>query len=150
MCLLSPLGASPSRPHASSWSQVLLDLCPHAGPALFSVLSHLFFWNVLPDSAPPLRLLLSVLKYQSLPYEVRRATPAGSVRQGNIGISSVFGVRISLFSSLSAGPSQINSRWELTAHSFRTHSFQKSSLQWSTPSETPAVFVAQVLPLASW
>lgn len=114
-----------------------------------SFLSHLFFWNVLPDSAPPLRLLLSVLKYQSLPYEVRRATPV-SVRQGNIGISSVFGVRISLFSSLSAGPSQINSRWELTAHSFRTHSFQKSSMQWSTPGESPAIFVAQVLPLASW
>lgn len=60
--------------------------------------------SVLPDSAPPLRLLLSVLKYQSLPYEVRGATPAVPARQGNAGISSVWGVRISLSSSLSAKP----------------------------------------------
>lgn len=83
MCLPSPHGALPSCPHTGSWSEVL-HLCPHAGPGLPSPL---LFWNVLPDSAPPLRLLLSVLKYQSLPYEVRRATPAVPARQGNAGIS---------------------------------------------------------------
>lgn len=82
-----------------------------------SSLTHWLPWNVLPDPAPPPRLLLSALKYQSLPCEVRRDTPAAPARQGNAGISSVFGVRISLSSSLSARPSQIHSKWGFAAHS---------------------------------
>ena len=104
--------------------------CPHGDPHSF--LSHLLFWNVLPDSAPPPRLLLSGLKYQSLPCEVRRDTLAAPARQENAGISSVFRVRISLSSSLSTLPSQINRRWRLPAHSFYTHEFPKTTLQWHT------------------
>lgn len=102
------------------------------------------FWNVLPDSAPPPRLLLSGLKYQSLPYEVRRDTLAAPARQGNAGISSVFRVRISLSSSLSTLPSQINRRWRLPAHSFHTQEFLKTTLQWHT--ENLLKSVTQVLP----
>lgn len=63
MALPSPLGALSSHLLDGSWHEVL-----------HYFLSHLLFWNVLPDSAPPPRLLLSVLKYQSLPYEIRRDT----------------------------------------------------------------------------
>lgn len=92
----------------------------------------------------PPRLLLSGLKYQSLPYEVRRDTLAAPARQGNTGISSVFRVRISLSSSLSTLPSQINRRWRLPAHSFHTHEFPKTTLQWYT--ENLLKSVTQMLP----
>ena len=142
MFLPSPLGALPSCLRGGSWSQAL-HLCPHAGPRSF--LSHLLFWNLLPDSArPPPRLLLSGLKYQSLPYEVRRDTLAAPARQENAGISSVFRVRISLSSSLSALPSQRNRRRRLTAHSFHTHWFPETTLRSNTR-ESPNP-VAQVVP----
>lgn len=90
------------------------------GPTLFSAICFSGM-SSLTQPPPPPRLQLSGFKYQSLPYEVRRDTLAAPERQENAGISSVFSIRISLSSSLSALPSQINSRWRLTAHSFYTH-----------------------------
>ena len=138
---MATLGALPTRRQPEQG----LHPCPHADPHSF--LSHLLFWNVLPDSPPPPpppRLLLSGLKYQSLPYEVRRDTLAAPARQENAGISSVFRVRISLSSSLSTLPSQINRRWRLPAHSFHTHEFPKTTLQGYT--ENLLKSVTQMLP----
>ena len=116
-------------PRGGSWSKVCTPVLLQT-PTLSSAIC--FSGKSSLTQPPPPRLLLSGLKYQSLPYEVRRDTLAAPARQENAGISSVFRVRISLSSSLSTFPSQINRRWRLPAHSFHTQEFPKTTLQWHT------------------